>query len=98
MSAAALSSEEQTERLKSALWYWIGQTIDAIAAEQDVNATAQFMGALTELVWTVIQNASLDVEAFTRHAGRRVVDVQDVLLLARRNDSLKQLLHPPAKD
>lgn len=43
------------QRLKSALWHSIGQTIDAIAAEQDINATAQFMGALTELVWTLIR-------------------------------------------
>ena len=77
-----MSSEEKTERLKSALWHSIGQTIDAIASEQDVNATSQFMGALTELVWTVIrmlyplrratsltrlENASIDVEAFTRY-------------------------------
>ncbi|KAF2157435.1 hypothetical protein K461DRAFT_18184 [Myriangium duriaei CBS 260.36] len=95
MSTAPQNKEEKIERLKSALWHSIGQTIDAIAAEQDVNATAQFMGALTELVWTVVQNASLDTEAFMRHAGRQVIDVQDVLLLARRNDSLKQLLQAP---
>ncbi|PSK60375.1 CENP-S-like protein [Elsinoe australis] len=69
MPAAPLTDTEKTERLKSALWYSIGATIDAIALEQDINATPQFIGALTELVWNQIQNASQDVEAFTKYAS-----------------------------
>jgi centromere protein S len=41
-----------SQRLKSALWYQIGQFVDAEGAAQDFNATPQFIGALTELVYT----------------------------------------------
>jgi len=42
--------------------------MDAISLEQDINATPHFIGALTELVWTQIANASLDLEAFVKYA------------------------------
>jgi hypothetical protein len=42
------------QRLKSALWYSIGQFVDDKCLEQNLNATPQFIGALTELVWTQI--------------------------------------------
>ncbi|GAB7344573.1 hypothetical protein MBLNU457_3071t1 [Dothideomycetes sp. NU457] len=92
MPAIEMDDNEKVERLKSALWYAIGNTIDAISLEQNINATPQFIGALTELVWAQIENVSLDLEAFTKHAGRNVVDTKDVMLLARRNEGLAQLL------
>ena len=55
------------QRLKSALWYSIGSTIDAISLEQNINATPQFIGALTELVWTQIANSSQDLERFAKY-------------------------------
>jgi len=45
---------DREERLKSALWYSIGQYIDDECLSSDVNATPQFIGALTELVYTQI--------------------------------------------
>jgi hypothetical protein len=42
------------QRLKSALWYQIGLYVDAKGAAEDFNATPQFIGALTELVYTQI--------------------------------------------
>lgn len=42
------------QRLKSALWYSIGQFVDEKSLENDLNATPQFIGALTELVYTQI--------------------------------------------
>lgn len=42
------------QRLKSALWYTIGQYIDEECLTSDINATPQFIGALTELVYTQI--------------------------------------------
>lgn len=47
---------DREERLKSALWYSIGQYIDEECLTTDVNATPQFIGALTELVYTQIGN------------------------------------------
>lgn len=47
------------QRLKSALWYSIGQFVDNQCQLKDHNATPQFIGALTELVWTQIGKAKL---------------------------------------
>ncbi|KAH7399075.1 kinetochore component CENP-S-domain-containing protein [Phaeosphaeria sp. MPI-PUGE-AT-0046c] len=86
------TSAEQEERLKSALWYSIGKYIDEECLISDVNATPQFIGALTELVYTQIANTSRDLETFSAHAGRSVINTDDVMLLARRNDALEEML------
>lgn len=42
------------QRLKAALWYAVGQIVDEESLRRNRNATPQFIGALTELVWTQI--------------------------------------------
>ncbi|KAF2749060.1 hypothetical protein M011DRAFT_388827, partial [Sporormia fimetaria CBS 119925] len=94
------------QRLKAVLWYAIGQYVDEESIEKNINATPQFIGALTELVWTQIAktsvpeadgwtfqaNTSRDLELFAKHAGRKVIQAEDVLLLARRNEELEEML------
>ncbi|CAC9889580.1 unnamed protein product, partial [Aureobasidium pullulans] len=95
-------------RLKSSLWYSIGSIVDAIALDQDLNATPQFIGSLTELVWSQILTSGADLENFAKvhfslfpceeHAGRDTIDTKDVLLLVRRNEQLKEVLENALKD
>ncbi|KAF1852206.1 uncharacterized protein K460DRAFT_402194 [Cucurbitaria berberidis CBS 394.84] len=92
MASNDTAAAEREERLKSALWYSIGQYIDDQSLDSDLNATPQFIGALTELVYTQIANTARDLETFSRHAGRSAVGVDDVMLLARRNDALEIML------
>ncbi|KAK7535687.1 kinetochore component CENP-S-domain-containing protein [Phyllosticta citricarpa] len=88
------------ERLKSTLWYHLGQYIDSSLLSSSSsssssavsNATPQFIAALTELVYTHIASTARDLEAFAAHAGRRQISTADVLLLARRNEGLEALL------
>ncbi|KAL1996529.1 hypothetical protein VTN49DRAFT_8129 [Thermomyces lanuginosus] len=80
------------ERLKSALWLAIGRIVDEETLELGVNATPQFIGALTEMAWTQIETVSQDLESFAKHAGRSTVNVSDVMLLARRNEGLRLIL------
>ncbi|KAF1991331.1 hypothetical protein K402DRAFT_416649 [Aulographum hederae CBS 113979] len=80
------------ERLKSALWYHIGQIVDHETLQTNNNATPQFIGALTELVWAQIASSSKDLETFAKHANRFQINTDDVLLLARRNEGLESLL------
>ena len=83
------------QRLKSALWYTIGQFVDSSALDSldaDFNATPQFIGALTELVYAQIQNSAHDLDLFSKHAGRNVITTDDVMLLTRRNEALEALL------
>lgn len=105
--------------------------------DQINNATPQFIGALTEMVWSQIGTLELvqpkthththiiskpyhvlplstipqestklkkgetpptastarDLETFAKHGGRSIVKTEDVLLLARRNEGLEDLLN-----
>lgn len=89
---ALLNTDRGAQRLKSALWYSIGQYIDEECLSSDLNATPQFIGALTELVYTQIANTARDLEVFSRHAGRKAINTDDVMLLTRRNDALETML------
>ncbi|KAK8258217.1 kinetochore component CENP-S-domain-containing protein [Phyllosticta capitalensis] len=95
---AAMPLTHIPQRLKSTLWYTLGQYIDTsllsspAASSAISNATPQFIAALTELVYTHIASTARDLEAFAAHAGRRQISTADVLLLARRNEGLEALL------
>ncbi|KAL2055901.1 hypothetical protein ABVK25_003543 [Lepraria finkii] len=80
------------ERLKSALWFSIGKIVDEETLKLGVNATPQFIGALTEMVWAQIENVSTDLENFAKHAGRSTISTEDVMLLSRRNEGLEAVL------
>jgi centromere protein S len=54
MAPAQSINEQNAAKLKSALWYSVGQTVDAVSIEQDINATPQFIGALAEMLYTQI--------------------------------------------
>ena len=88
------------QRLKSALWYTIGQLTDTTLLESndggDNNATPQFIGALTELVHAKISTSATDMEAFAKHAGRNTINATDVALLARHNEALQDVLKDKA--
>lgn len=46
--------EALRERLKASLWFSIGKIVDEETLRQNTTATPQFIGALTEMVWTQI--------------------------------------------
>ncbi|KAI5865464.1 kinetochore component CENP-S-domain-containing protein [Durotheca rogersii] len=80
------------QRLKSALWFAVGKMVDEETLKRNRNVTPQFIGALTEMVWAQIENVALDLESFSRHAGRSTITTDDVLLLARRNQDLHTII------
>ncbi|MCJ1265672.1 hypothetical protein MMC22_005552 [Lobaria immixta] len=84
--------EALEERLKAALWFAIGKIVDEETLEIGVNATPQFIGALTEMVWAQIESISQDLESFSKHAGRTTIATDDVMLLSRRNEGLQEVL------
>ncbi|KAL2157615.1 hypothetical protein VTH06DRAFT_5994 [Thermothelomyces fergusii] len=89
---AGLQDEEVQERLKAALWYSIGKIVDQESLQRNRNATPQFIGALTDMVWHQIETVATDLESFAQHAGRTTVTTDDVLLLARRNQDLYSVI------
>ncbi|KAH7122256.1 kinetochore component CENP-S-domain-containing protein [Dendryphion nanum] len=86
------ATEKQEEELKAALWYAIGKYVDEESLNRNLNATPHFIASLTELVYTQIANTSRDLESFAKHAGRRAVNTDDVMLLSRRNEGLETVM------
>jgi centromere protein S len=54
MSASETDRQVLLEKLKSALWFQVGKIVDEETLKLGVNATPQFIGSLTELVWAQI--------------------------------------------
>ena len=97
MPGLQADDEMKDEKLKAALWYSIGQTVDGVALERDLNATPHFIGGLSEMVKGQIETVARDLEAFAKHSGRSTISTKDVLLLGRRNEGLQELLNSQAK-
>ena len=58
--------EALRERLKASLWFSIGKIVDEETARLNTSATPQFIGAMTEMVWSQIGTliSTLSQEAF----------------------------------
>ncbi|KIH88388.1 apoptosis-inducing TAF9-like domain 1 family protein [Sporothrix brasiliensis 5110] len=85
-------ANQDEQELKSALWSAVSDLVDQESIKQNRNATPQFIGALADMVWTQIESVAADLESFSRHAGRSTITTDDVLLLARRNEDLHDIL------
>ncbi|KAK0115762.1 hypothetical protein ONS95_012815 [Cadophora gregata] len=66
--------------------------VDEEAALLNTTATPQFIGAMTEMVWAQLENTAIDLESFSRHAGRTTITTEDVLLMTRKNEALQGIL------
>ena len=53
-----------SQRLKASLWFSIGKIVDEESLRLNMNATPQFIGALTEMVWEQICNFPLPFISF----------------------------------
>ncbi|OCT44671.1 hypothetical protein CLCR_06456 [Cladophialophora carrionii] len=71
--------------------------VDEESINLGVNATPQFIGSLMEFVWAQIGNTAVDLESFSKHAGRTSIKPADVMLLTRRNEGLEQILREELK-
>ncbi|KAI1262442.1 kinetochore component CENP-S-domain-containing protein [Xylariaceae sp. FL1019] len=86
------SPDEENIQEATALWYAVGQMVDEESLRRNRNASPHFIAVLTEMVWTQIENVAVDLESFSRHAGRSTITTDDVLLLARRNMDLNKII------
>lgn len=48
--------------------------------------------SLYQELTTCLANTSRDLETFSRHAGRKAINTDDVMLLTRRNEALEDIL------
>ncbi|ODQ67877.1 hypothetical protein NADFUDRAFT_44593, partial [Nadsonia fulvescens var. elongata DSM 6958] len=89
-----LTSEhkETLDRLKAAVWYKVGKIVEQECLELKTDATPQFIAALTELLFNQIINLGEDLESFSRHAKRKVITTDDLRMVCRRNEGLREVL------
>ncbi|KAK9470601.1 kinetochore component CENP-S-domain-containing protein [Dipodascopsis tothii] len=89
---------ELKERLKAAIWYTVGKIVDEECLVLGVNATPQYIAALTELVYSQTVTLGTDLEAFAHHAKRKVISTDDVKMMCRRNEGLRDVLDEFVRD
>ncbi|ORZ18537.1 kinetochore component CENP-S-domain-containing protein [Absidia repens] len=82
------TSSDHIKALHLAVW----ATVSQIAQEEGISVSNNFIAALASVVFNHMVSFGLDVEAFASHGRRTVINSDDVLLCARRNEKLKELL------
>ncbi|KAJ6133852.1 hypothetical protein N7523_000174 [Penicillium sp. IBT 18751x] len=85
------------ERLKSALWMSVGQIVDEETMKLGVNATPQFIGALTEMVWAQIDLALVYRPRRSRTVIACCVHLEGVLATDYVTETVSQDLETFAK-
>ena len=86
-------NSNESRDLRAALQYAVAQ----ICTEQELNAGIEMSsGAIQALAELAFQYAttslSNDLQAFASHANRKLIKADDVMLVARNNESLKEKL------
>jgi centromere protein S len=89
-----MSLEQDTERasLLDSVHYTVSKACRRAEEEAQVSISRGFVHCLSQLVFEVAHRMGEDLESFARHARRSTVQVEDVLLCARRNPSLVEVL------
>nr|PNR59263.1 hypothetical protein PHYPA_002054 [Physcomitrium patens] len=63
-------------------------TAERTAHKCGMKVSSRVMSALTDLTFKFAERLAVDAELFAQHAGRKKVDTDDVLLVARRNEDV----------
>ncbi|KAL1935412.1 hypothetical protein VTP01DRAFT_4552 [Rhizomucor pusillus] len=85
--------EQEIQNLRTAIWYSVEQIAQHEADTIGKTLTQDFVASLADVVYKQIESMATDLEAFAKHNSKRsVINVEDVKLLARRNNSLHQLI------
>lgn len=84
-------SEISTE-LKSSVYLSVAKMVEQSTKEMNVSASPSFVASLIELVYNQIILLGEDLEAFSTHAGRDVVNTSDLYMATRRNEALTNAL------
>jgi len=63
-------------------------TAERTAQKYGMEVSSRVMSALKDLTFKSAERLAIDAELFAQHAGRKSVVVDDVLLVARRNEDV----------
>ncbi|GAQ80023.1 hypothetical protein KFL_000440240 [Klebsormidium nitens] len=92
--------EKRKERLRDRMKVAVARVVEnEVTARTDfrVEVSPVVVSALAELTSKYAESLARDLESFAHHAGRKTVNVEDVLLAARRNPDVKAVLSDQAK-
>lgn len=81
---------EEGNQLKASLHYAVAKICEAEASNKQIECSKAFIACLTETVFEKMEIFAIDLEAFSRHCKRTVVNMEDVKLLTRHNADLKE--------
>ena len=88
---------KENARIKSALYYSIGRMCEMESEKNNVSFSKEYLASLTELVFSQGELIANDLEAFCRHGKRTVINMDDVKLIARKNEKLSEILEAYSK-
>eukprot|EP00658_Telonema_sp_P-2_P006727 TRINITY_DN12539_c0_g1_i2.p1 TRINITY_DN12539_c0_g1~~TRINITY_DN12539_c0_g1_i2.p1 ORF type:complete len:120 (+),score=35.43 TRINITY_DN12539_c0_g1_i2:168-527(+) len=60
--------------------------------KMDVSVSKQSVNVLHQMVLGLVETMTMDLETFAAHARRKTINAEDVMLLARRSDTLREHL------
>lgn len=81
---------KEGNQLKASLHYAVAKICEAEASNKQIECSKAFIACLTETVFEKMEIFAIDLEAFSRHCKRTVVNMEDVKLLTRHNADLKE--------
>ncbi|CAH1154126.1 unnamed protein product [Phaedon cochleariae] len=84
-----MSNEQKT---KQSIHNTTRKIANEVASNFNMEIDADALDIIAELTYKKIQLYGLDLDAFQKHAKRSTINADDVKLLVRRNESLKQLV------
>ncbi|XP_044271117.1 centromere protein S-like isoform X1 [Tribolium madens] len=84
------STKEQ--KLKHSVYFTSRKMSREVGAHLNLEFDSDVLDLIAELTWKKLILYASDLEAFQKHAKRSTVTSDDVKLLVRRNDSLKELM------
>ncbi|CAG8611486.1 1800_t:CDS:1 [Acaulospora morrowiae] len=92
------NGENNEQNLKDKIRQTVRDICNQEAAGLGVTPTSDFISSLTDLVYEHVETTGSLLEEFANHAKRTTIAIEDVKLLARRNEDLKTFIHNFAED
>ncbi|KAF2900458.1 hypothetical protein ILUMI_05728 [Ignelater luminosus] len=86
------------QKLKGAIYSDTRKICREVGIYLNMEYESNALDVIAELAWRKIQSFSTDLESFQKHAKRSTITADDVKLLVRKNDSLKELVEEKAKE
>ncbi|KXN66422.1 hypothetical protein CONCODRAFT_11748 [Conidiobolus coronatus NRRL 28638] len=86
--ANEVNLEEHLDQLKASIWLSVGKICDEEGKSNNFTTSTNFKTVLSQLVTEQLETFVKDLEMFSKHAKRSVINNDDIKLCLRRNPDL----------